>query len=226
VARELSPRERAAVETGGTSLSSLVQHRLARGQQEHWGAARGRRPSFFELRTKRTAKESDMTTSSTSKKTAVWASETPAELLDGTVQDAGLGVGEQRGDYLTPQLQTAQVTSPVVDPNDATHVPGAKPGDLIIRDLSKVFAGNTGVTVLHCGQINTFSEFLPGRQGFVERHPDAVRRCIDQAKVPQAAEQAVDIDAAKLSPVEYDQARGAIAGAWKGTDVVKLRECG
>src|SRR5262249_15476058 len=85
--------------------------------------------------------------------------------------DIGRGVSEQSADYALLQFQVAQTMSPVVDRNDAAYIDGCEPGDLVVRNsVHPVYKSNEGVTAIHCGQINAYSEFLQGRQGFVTRH--------------------------------------------------------
>jgi hypothetical protein len=102
----------------------------------------------------------------------------PEDLAAATAAEVGQGVSNDPGDLATPQLKVAQSGSPECDPNDAAFIAGAEPGDLIVLgSVLPVFKGETGVSALHCGQITTYSEFMPGRQGFVERHlecPDDV----------------------------------------------------
>jgi hypothetical protein len=95
----------------------------------------------------------------------------PAELEAATADVVGLGISDKSADFATPQLKVVQVGSPECDDNDPDFIDGCEPGDLVLPGSVKpVFRGSEGVAVLHCGQTNTFSEFLPGRQGFVERH--------------------------------------------------------
>jgi len=102
----------------------------------------------------------------------------PAHLRDAIAEDIGRGVSDQSADFAMQQLQVGQVTSPLVDKNDAAYVDGAEAGDLVLRDtLHPVYKGDEGLTVIHCGQITAWSEFLKGRQGFAGRHlecPDDV----------------------------------------------------
>jgi hypothetical protein len=78
----------------------------------------------------------------------------------------GFGISGESTDYLTPQMKVMQSGSPDLD-----SIPGCEPGDIVIVNTPlPPFKGESGVIVQHCGQIDTFSEFLPGRQGFVERH--------------------------------------------------------
>jgi hypothetical protein len=87
------------------------------------------------------------------------------ELEAATADMAGFGLSNQATDYKTPQMKVMQSGSPELD-----SIAGCQVGDIVITDTPHPpFAGETGVLVQHCGQIDTVTEWLPARQGFVSQ---------------------------------------------------------
>jgi hypothetical protein len=94
----------------------------------------------------------------------------PGYLQEALPADAGGGLSPNSSDYARPNLRIVQSGSPILTADNAKHLAEAKPGDWAIVELGLCFDGSEGLVVQHCGQINTWSEFLPDRQGFVARH--------------------------------------------------------
>jgi hypothetical protein len=118
--------------------------------------------------------------------TAIAVTNVPsADLTEATAGDNNLGISNRPEDQSISQLGQLQALSPQCDPNAAEYIDGAQSGDYVIRDLNKLFKGTVGLTVLHCGQIRTKSEFMPDRQGFVARwttDPPDIETRIDDGK--------------------------------------------
>ena len=95
----------------------------------------------------------------------------PAELEKLTAADAGLGVSFDPGDQLSKLLYVLQTGSPQVASRSESHVDDAEPSDLYLWGTSRIWKGATGISpVQHCGQMHSWIEWLPQRQGFVARH--------------------------------------------------------
>jgi hypothetical protein len=93
----------------------------------------------------------------------------PADMLEITAADAGLGVSVHADDFLTPMLKVCQGLSPQLDVNDPGHIPGLKPGDLFIASLGLVYESASAIFATQC---RVWIEWLPNRAGFVARHDD------------------------------------------------------
>lgn len=98
----------------------------------------------------------------------------PAELLDLAQEDAGRGVSFKQEDQLIPLIYVLQSNSPVVEKrNNPNYIEGAEPGHFWLRNsIHPIVNGETGIEVIPCGMQRTWIEWLPKRQGFVQRHPD------------------------------------------------------
>src|SRR5215472_9731621 len=98
----------------------------------------------------------------------------PAELLDVTEQDAGLGVSFKQEDQLLPLIYVLQSNSPAVEKRGEAYIQGAEPGHFWMRNsLTPVRDGVAGIEVIPCEMQRTWIEWLPNRQGFVARHAEA-----------------------------------------------------
>jgi hypothetical protein len=94
----------------------------------------------------------------------------PAYLLGVKPEDLAHGISGEPADFVTPQLILLQAMSLACNRHDPTYIADAEPGDL--GETGQLFKGVEGASVLHCGQRNSFPEFLPGRQGFVTVHAE------------------------------------------------------
>jgi hypothetical protein len=98
-------------------------------------------------------------------------SELPVELLEDTAKDAGMGVSFKQEDQLLPLIYILQTGSPAVDKRGDNYVDGAEPGDFWLRNaLDPIANGEEGISVIPCEMQRTWIEWLPNRQGFVQRH--------------------------------------------------------
>jgi hypothetical protein len=90
----------------------------------------------------------------------------PAFLADVGGKGVSAGISDQRDDYPTPTLSVAQAMSKWCDRNGADYLEGCEPGDLVLPGAVRpVYKGADGITALHCGQLHTWTPFLPNRQG-------------------------------------------------------------
>jgi hypothetical protein len=95
----------------------------------------------------------------------------PAELLDVTEQDAGLGISFKSEDQLLPLIYVLQTNSPIVDKRGDNHIEGAEAGHFWLRNaLDPIKDGEEGISVIPCEMQRSWIEWLPNRQGFVARH--------------------------------------------------------
>src|SRR5215472_2902560 len=95
----------------------------------------------------------------------------PAELMEATEKDAGMGVSFKAEDQLLPLIYILQALSPAVDKRGDNHIEGAEPGDFWLRNaLDPVRNGEEGIVVIPCEMQRAWIEWLPNRQGFVTRH--------------------------------------------------------
>ena len=95
----------------------------------------------------------------------------PAELLDITAKDAGMGVSFKQEDQLIPLIYILQTGSPAVDKRGDNHIDGAEPGDFWLRNaIEPIKNGEEGILVIPCEMTRSWIEWLPNRQGFVARH--------------------------------------------------------
>jgi hypothetical protein len=97
--------------------------------------------------------------------------ELPAELMEATQQDAGMGISFKQEDQLLPLIYVLQTNSPAVDKRGDNYVDGAEAGDFWLRNsLDPITKGEEGIQVIPCEMQRTWIEWLPNRQGFVARH--------------------------------------------------------
>ena len=95
----------------------------------------------------------------------------PAELLDEMAADAGRGVSTKAEDQLIPLIYILQTNSPVCDKRDPAYRDGASPGCFFLRGaIDPIREGDTGIVTIPCEMQRVWLEFLPGRQGLVDRH--------------------------------------------------------
>jgi hypothetical protein len=95
----------------------------------------------------------------------------PAELLEVTKTDAGMGVSFKQEDQLIPLIYILQTGSPAVDKRGDNYVEGANPGDFWLRNaITPIANGEEGIVVQPCEMARSWIEWLPNRQGFVARH--------------------------------------------------------
>lgn len=97
--------------------------------------------------------------------------ELPAELLEDTAKDAGMGVSFKQEDQLLPLIYVLQQMSPAVDKRGDNYIEGAEPGDFWLRNaIDPIAKGEQGIVTIPCEMQRTWIEWLPNRQGFVARH--------------------------------------------------------
>jgi hypothetical protein len=97
--------------------------------------------------------------------------ELPAELLELTKTDAGMGVSFKQEDQLIPLIYVLQTNSPAVDKRGDNYIDGAEAGDFWLRNaIEPIKSGEEGIVVQPCEMMRTWIEWLPNRQGFVARH--------------------------------------------------------
>lgn len=107
----------------------------------------------------------------------------PAELLEQTKQDAGMGISFKPEDQLLPLIYVLQTGSPIVDKRGDNHIEGAEPGHFWLRNsIDPIKDGEEGIVAIPCEMQRTWIEWLPNRQGFVARH-DAPPRDIKTSTV-------------------------------------------
>lgn len=98
----------------------------------------------------------------------------PAELLDVTKEDAGMGVSFKQEDQLLPLIYVLQSNSPAVEKRSEAYIEGAEPGHFWLRNsLKPIRDGVAGITAIPCEMQRTWIEWLPNRQGFVARHNES-----------------------------------------------------
>jgi hypothetical protein len=99
--------------------------------------------------------------------------ELPAELLTETEKDSGLGVSFKAEDQLLPLIYILQAGSPAVDKRGDNYIEGAEPGDFWLRNaLEPIANGVEGIIAIPCEMSRAWIEWLPNRQGFVQRHAE------------------------------------------------------
>jgi hypothetical protein len=97
--------------------------------------------------------------------------EVPAELLEATEKDAGLGISFKPEDQLLPLIYVLQTGSPICDKRGENHIEGAEPGHFWLRNsLDPIKDGEEGIITIPCEMQRTWIEWLPNRGGFVNRH--------------------------------------------------------
>src|SRR5262249_30832182 len=95
----------------------------------------------------------------------------PAELLDEMAADAGRGVSTKAEDQLIPLIYILQTNSPICAKRDPAYRDGAEPGHFLLRGaIDPIREGDTGIVTIPCEMQRVWLEFLPGRQGLVDRH--------------------------------------------------------
>jgi hypothetical protein len=99
--------------------------------------------------------------------------EMPAELAKLTEQDAGKGVSNRREDQIVPIIGVVQTNSPCLDKGSDKYRGTAKVGDIILAGaLDDVRDGEQGIETIFCEMVPTWTIWLPGRQGLVERRTE------------------------------------------------------
>lgn len=97
--------------------------------------------------------------------------ELPAELLEAAEKDAGMGISFKPEDQLLPLIYVLQTNSPICDKRGENHIDGAEPGHFWLRNsLIPIQDGEEGIIAIPCEMQRTWIEWLPNRQGFVQRH--------------------------------------------------------
>jgi hypothetical protein len=98
----------------------------------------------------------------------------PAFLEDACVDGSGdTGLSDQRDDYSMLSLAAVQKMSAFCDPNSAKYIEGCEDGGLVLSGAAQpLYKGSAGISVIHCGQIRRWPEFLPNRAGFVRDHAE------------------------------------------------------
>jgi hypothetical protein len=99
--------------------------------------------------------------------TSVGNAPPPVYLAGLPPDELGHGLPETAAGYLTPQAIVLQALSPQVSKHDPAYLEHAEPGDIAVPVLGKLYKGEVGVEAVLCAQRRSFSEFLPGRGGFV-----------------------------------------------------------
>jgi hypothetical protein len=95
----------------------------------------------------------------------------PIELLEATEKDAGMGISFKPEDQLLPLIYVLQTNSPIVDKRGDNYVEGAEAGHFWLRNsLNPIQDGEEGIIAIPCEMQRTWIEWLPNRQGFVQRH--------------------------------------------------------
>ena len=95
----------------------------------------------------------------------------PAELLDEMAADTGRGVSNRAEDQLIPLIYILQATSPMCDKRGSDYHDGAEPGCFYLRGaINPIREGGAGIAAIPCEMQRVWLEFLPDRQGLVERH--------------------------------------------------------
>jgi len=95
----------------------------------------------------------------------------PAELLDEMAADAGRGVSTKTEDQLIPLIYILQTNSPICDKRGPDYHDGAEPGYFYLRGaIDPIREGDIGIVAIPCEMQRVWLEFLPGRQGLVDRH--------------------------------------------------------
>lgn len=117
-------------------------------------------------------KQQEETTTGTALQT-IAHEELPAELMDVTAADAGMGVSFKQEDQLLPLIYVLQTNSPAVDKRGDNYIEGAEPGHFWLRNaLDPIRDGVDGISVIPCEMQRTWIEWLPNRGGFVARHAE------------------------------------------------------
>src|SRR6516164_8106831 len=76
----------------------------------------------------------------------------PAELLDATARDAGLGVSRDPEDWLSQIASVLQSNSPQVNKRGSDYMQDAEPGDWWLRGAANPISNGTdGIVVIPCG---------------------------------------------------------------------------
>jgi hypothetical protein len=95
----------------------------------------------------------------------------PAELLDESAADTGRGVSAKAEDQLIPLIYILQATSPMCDKRGPDYRDGAEPGYFYLRGaIDPIREGDIGIVAIPCEMQRVALEFLPDRQGLVNRH--------------------------------------------------------
>ena len=99
----------------------------------------------------------------------------PAYLEEAMKTDAGKGVSTDAADNLVPLAYVLQGLSPQVDESNPAYIPGAKAGDVWLRNYSTpIVKGKDGMLFQPCYFSKDWVEWVPREKGggFVARHAD------------------------------------------------------
>ncbi len=108
------------------------------------------------------------------KELATLAASSPPAYLDEVMKtDAGKGLSTDASDNLVPLAAVLQKGSPQVDETSPSYVPGAKAGDILLKNLDKpVVKGQDGFLFQPCHFSKDWVEWVPRERGggLVARH--------------------------------------------------------
>lgn len=122
----------------------------------------------------------------------------PPDMDEAEMQStAGRGLSTKASDNIVPIVYILHYTSPQVDERDPAYVPGARPGDLLLRGAPEgenLIPSSEGVLFQPCEFWNDVTEWVPrqvgggGGKGFVGKHGDILHP-VDFAKDVPGAKQ-------------------------------------
>lgn len=92
----------------------------------------------------------------------------PAELYEQTAADGSLGYSPKPEDQQIPQITVLQGGSPEVDKRGDSYMPGAEAGKIWLHNHVNPFRDSIEAQL--CGMFRGYIEWLPNRQGFVDRY--------------------------------------------------------
>ena len=75
----------------------------------------------------------------------------PAELLALYDEVSGMGISYAMDDRQIPYIAILQKNSPQVDENTPNYIEGAKPGDILLTNMNRVWRGSTGIVFQPAG---------------------------------------------------------------------------
>lgn len=96
----------------------------------------------------------------------------PAELMEGMLADAGLGVSTDPNEVGIPFLYILQDLSPQVKKRDEAYIEGAEVGDIYNNVTKEVIPASVGFDWIEVGFEAAQVEWKPNRGGFVAKHPN------------------------------------------------------
>lgn len=95
----------------------------------------------------------------------------PAELMEGMLADAGLGVSTDPNEVGIPFLYILQDLSPQVKKRDEAYIEGAEVGDIYNNVTKEVIPSSVGFDWIEVGFEAAQVEWKPNRGGFAGKHP-------------------------------------------------------